>query len=129
MTCLSFSAAPPLARTSQYSGLLHNAILSLAANYSDHACFGPCDRGAVFASKAKRAIDTEAESPMLSTVVGLMLLGSYHSGTARHGLGYMYAGRLGVLSFQLPPLNLVIGMGLRMSQTRQFSSIQKICFL
>ncbi|KAK0218096.1 fungal-specific transcription factor domain-containing protein [Armillaria fumosa] len=98
--CLSFSAVPPLARTSQYSGLLHNAILSLAANYSDHACFGPCDRGAVFASKAKRAIDSEAESPMLSTVAGLMLLGSYHSGTARHGLGYMYA-----------------GMGLRMSQT------------
>ncbi|KAK0457686.1 fungal-specific transcription factor domain-containing protein [Desarmillaria tabescens] len=98
--CLSFSAAPPLARTSQYSGLLHNAILSLAANYSDRTCLGSCDKGAVFASEAKRAIDSEAESPMLSTVVGLMLLGSYHSGTARHGLGYMYA-----------------GMGLRMSQT------------
>lgn len=98
--CLSFSAISSLARTSQYSGLLHNAILSLAANYSDHSCLGPNDRGAVFASEAKRAIDSEAESPMLSTVVGLMLLGSYHSGTARHGLGYMYA-----------------GMGLRMSQT------------
>ncbi|KAK0202944.1 fungal-specific transcription factor domain-containing protein [Desarmillaria ectypa] len=98
--CLSLSAAPPLARTSQYSSLLHNAILSLAANYSDHTCLGPRDRGAMFASEAKRAIDSEAESPMLSTVVGLMLLGSYHSGTARHGLGYMYA-----------------GMGLRMSQT------------
>jgi len=101
--CLSVNPqTPPPLRTSQYSPLLHNAILSLAANYSDSAYLEVVDWGAPFAARAKQQIDSESERPMLSTVAGLALLGSYHSGSAKHGLGYMYA-----------------GMGFRMSYTRK----------
>lgn len=90
----------PSTRTSFYSPLLHNAVLSLAATFSDDARITENDAGAIFATKAKALIEDEAERPMLSTVQGLMLLGSYHSGSAKHGLGWLYS-----------------GMGLRMSTT------------
>lgn len=82
--------------------MLHNVILSLAANYSESRYLEAVDWGGPFAARAKQLIDSESERPMLSTVAALALLGSHHSGTAQHGLGYMYA-----------------GMGFRMSYTRK----------
>ncbi|KAM0747627.1 hypothetical protein T439DRAFT_383241 [Meredithblackwellia eburnea MCA 4105] len=95
--CDGSSPARP-SRTSYYSSLLHNAVLSLATAYSDDPRLEGA--GVAFADKAKEAMEEEAERPMLSTVQGLMLLGSYYSGRARHGLGWLWA-----------------GMGLRMSTT------------
>lgn len=92
---MSLCLSPPTAlnptlpiRTSYYSTLLHNALLSLAVSYSDDPRLTESDAGLKFAARAKEAIEDEAERPMLSTVQGLMLLGSYHSGNARHGLGW-----------------------------------------
>jgi hypothetical protein len=91
--CLSTSSpSPPPERTSFYSPLLHNAILSLAVAYCDDPRVRNVEAGLFFASVAKDAIEIEVERPMLSTVQGLMLLGSFHSGSARHGQGYYFAG-------------------------------------
>ncbi|KAF9260696.1 hypothetical protein L218DRAFT_1079168 [Marasmius fiardii PR-910] len=98
LVCLSWDGNPPC-RTSFYSPMLHNAILSMAANFCDDR-LGNEDRGKPFATRAIESIGIEGERPMLSTVSALMLLGSYHSGNAKQTLGYMYA-----------------GMGLRMCQT------------
>ncbi|ESK84965.1 fungal specific transcription [Moniliophthora roreri MCA 2997] len=97
--CLS-SQGNTQSRTSYYSPLLHNAVLSMGANFCEDPRLGIRDRGRPFAMKAIEAITIEGERPMLSTVSGLMLLGSYHSGNAKQSLGYLYA-----------------GMGLRMCQT------------
>ncbi|KAL0065758.1 hypothetical protein AAF712_007241 [Marasmius tenuissimus] len=90
-SCLSCEGDPP-SRASHYSPMLHNAILSIAANYCEGSRLGTKDRGKPFASKAIEYIGVEGERPMLSTVSALMLLGSYHSGTAKQSLGYMYSG-------------------------------------
>ncbi|KAL0571833.1 hypothetical protein V5O48_010129 [Marasmius crinis-equi] len=89
--CLRWDTEPHC-RTSYYSPMLHNAILSMAANFCDDARLGTKDRGKLFAARAIERIGHEGERPMLSTVSALMLLGSYHSGNAKQTLGYMYAG-------------------------------------
>ncbi|KAK1232452.1 hypothetical protein PQX77_004429 [Marasmius sp. AFHP31] len=101
--CLSYDENPP-SRASHYSPMLHNAILSIAANYCEGSRLGAKDRGKPFASKAIEYIGVEGERPMLSTVSALMLLGSYHSGTARQSLGYMYSG----MQSSLPPTSAVV---------------------
>lgn len=79
-------------RTSYYSPLLHNAILSLAVSFSDDPRVHDVEAGLFFASVAKDSIDIEVERPMLSTCQSLMLLGSFYSSSARHGLGWHHAG-------------------------------------
>src|SRR4051794_21592417 len=99
----SSTSSPRLTRTAHYSPLLHNAILSLAACLSDDPPSNqelsdsdgpPTSRelAGMFASKAKANVEVECERPMLSTVQGLMLLSSYHSGSGRDAIGWLYSG-------------------------------------
>lgn len=48
--------------------------------------------GIAFSKRAKDLLEEEAEAPMLSTISGLMLLGTYHASVARQNLGFIYAG-------------------------------------
>ncbi|ORY78476.1 fungal-specific transcription factor domain-domain-containing protein [Leucosporidium creatinivorum] len=88
--CLATPSAPQ--RTSYYSPMLHNAILALAVVYCSDPRVKDVDAVNLFASAAKAALEAEVERPMLSTLQGLMVLGSVHSGTSRHGAGYHYGG-------------------------------------
>ncbi|GAA5984765.1 hypothetical protein JCM10908_003494 [Rhodotorula pacifica] len=90
--CASSSSSPP--RTSNYSPLLHNALLSLAVSFSDDPRI-LSDKTALseaLATRAKSEIEREGERPTLATLQGLLLIGSHGSGSGRQGLGYIYSG-------------------------------------
>jgi hypothetical protein len=79
-------------RTAHYGPLLHNAILSTGVAYLD-VDFAVKDRlGAAFARRVRDLMEEEIDAPMLSTVVGLLLVGSHFSGTTRQSVGYVYSG-------------------------------------
>jgi hypothetical protein len=72
--------------------MLHNAILSLATVFCTDPRVTSVPAGLIFATAAKEYLEAEVERPLLSTMQGLMTLGSVHSGAGRHGQGYYYAG-------------------------------------
>ncbi|KAF9509059.1 hypothetical protein BS47DRAFT_181170 [Hydnum rufescens UP504] len=84
------SKAPPLLR--HYSVLFHNAILSVALAYSDNVHLRSREIRDRFANHAKSFFEAECRAPMLSTVQGLAILSSYHSGLSEQALGFMYFG-------------------------------------
>lgn len=79
--------------TAYYSPLLHCALIAIGVMYLDpESC---PDREAIsnwFGQRAATFFEGEIETPKLSTVIGLMLLGSHHAGHARQNLGYIYSG-------------------------------------
>ncbi|GAA5863052.1 hypothetical protein JCM3774_001405 [Rhodotorula dairenensis] len=90
--CPSSSPAPP--RTSNYSPLLHNALLSLACSFSNDPRI-LSDKAAIsdaLAARAKSELEREGERPTLATLQGLALIGSHGSGSGRQGIGYVYSG-------------------------------------
>lgn len=75
------------ASTHDYSALLHNSILALAA------AFSPVTVNAeLYSEKAKTFIEQESEAGLLSSVSGLLLLAEYHAGAARQKIGFLYFG-------------------------------------
>lgn len=87
--CLGSPDAP--GRTSYYSPMLHNAILSLGVVFCTDPRVASIPAAFIFATAAKEFLEAEVERPLLSTMQGLMTLGSVHSGSGRHGLGYYFA--------------------------------------
>lgn len=79
-------------RTADYSPLLHMAILSIGVVYTDRDSTERETLSLQFARSARPLFEDEIELAQLSSVVGLMLLGSSHAGHARQGLGYIYTG-------------------------------------
>ncbi|BGP19681.1 hypothetical protein JCM10213v2_007777 [Rhodosporidiobolus nylandii] len=90
--CLSTTSSSPPSRTSNYSTLLHCALLSIACAFKDDERTNDGSAARALSAKAKAAMDTEGERPMLSTLRGLLLLGSAHTGEGKVGLAYLYAG-------------------------------------
>ena len=79
--------------TAYYSPLLHCALLAIGVMYLDPESYP--DREAIsdwFGRRAATFFEEEIGSPKVSTVIGLMLLGSHHAGHARQNLGYIYSG-------------------------------------
>lgn len=83
------SPADPRPRSSL---AVHNAILALAVVYCTDSRITSVPAGVFFSSVAKDSVESEVERPMLSTLQGLMLLGSVHSGAGKHGAGYFWGG-------------------------------------
>lgn len=73
---------PPL---NHYSGVLHNAILAVALAYSDNPHLRSRDVRDRFAKHAKLFLEREFQAPTLSTVQGLAILSSFHSGLSEQG--------------------------------------------
>lgn len=103
--CLGSSLPSPPTRLSGYSPLLHNAILALACALSDDRRAKDSSAPKSLARQAKAFVEDEGERPTLSTLQGLLLVGSFHSGNRLQGLGYIYS-----------------GIAFRMSQTRTSTS-------
>lgn len=103
--CLGSSLPSPPTRLSGYSPLLHNAILALACALSDDRRAKESSAPKSLARQAKAFVEDEGERPTLSTLQGLLLVGSFHSGNRLQGLGYIYS-----------------GIAFRMSQTRTSTS-------
>lgn len=79
-------------RTAHYSPLLHNVVLALGVAFLDIPVEVREQLGIAFSKRAKDLLEEEAETAMLSTVSGVLLLGSYHASVARHNLGFIYSG-------------------------------------
>lgn len=94
-----------------YSPLLLNALLAHAAPLSrrlevrsDKA--DPKTNGDQFFRRAKRLLESEIESPTITTVQALALMGSREAGCGRNGLGWLYSG----MSFRM-----ALDLGLHLS--------------
>jgi hypothetical protein len=79
-------------RTAYYSPLLHNVILSVGLFYLDTDSDRKAQLAAGFARRASEMIEREVEAPLLSSVMGILLLGSHHTAVLRHSVGYIYSG-------------------------------------
>lgn len=84
------SQTPP--KTPHYSPMLHNALIALAAAFSDDPHISDLATRQKFATVAKGYIDLECQRPNICVVQALSLLGSFHSSQGDENLGYMYFG-------------------------------------
>ncbi|KAJ7683915.1 fungal-specific transcription factor domain-containing protein [Mycena olivaceomarginata] len=71
------SEAPPI--TPHYSPMLHNAILSLAAVYSDNPGIRDSETRQHFANAAKAYLEVDCKKPNLSLMHALTFLGSFYT--------------------------------------------------
>ena len=98
-------------RSKFYSPLLLNALLAHAAPLSRRLEVrsnrkDPKTNGDQFFKRAKRLLETEIESPSITTVQALALMGSREAGCGRNGLGWLYSG----MSFRM-----ALDLGLHLS--------------
>lgn len=96
-------------QSANYSPMLHNIILAIGVAFLQ---IDPLVRDRLrvaFSRRAKDLFEDEVESAMLSTISGVLLLGSYHAIVARQNLGFVYA-----------------GVGFRLVQARELGTVQKI---
>jgi hypothetical protein len=89
---MTASVNPPFPRTSHYSPLLHNAMLSIGLGFSDDPNLRHPLTRKKFADQAKSFIDEEGMNPSVATVQALAHLAAYHSLGAEHNLGWLYIG-------------------------------------
>jgi hypothetical protein len=85
------SSQPP-PKTTHYSPMLHNALMAFATAYSDNPRIRDLKSRQYFAQLAKSYIDKECQSPNISVVHALSILGSFHASQGDQTLGYMYFG-------------------------------------
>ncbi|CAD6583328.1 MAG: hypothetical protein CYPHOPRED_002339 [Cyphobasidiales sp. Tagirdzhanova-0007] len=95
--------------TAFYSPILHNVLLALGSKYSKDLRIQSAifqigenglplqkipleERGRAFAQNARDVLEGELNHPLLSTVTGCMLLGTWHQMDARPTLGWIYEG-------------------------------------
>lgn len=86
-------AVRPNVQTPYYGPLLHFAALAIGVMYLDNVSY--TNRELIsdsFARNAGNLFEKEIETAKLSTVTGLMLLGTHHAGHGRPSLGYIYSG-------------------------------------
>ena len=74
--------------------MLHNALLALATAFSDDPRIRDYKSRLYYATAARNYVDVECQSPNISAVHALSLLGSFHSSQGDQTLGYMYFGEL-----------------------------------
>jgi hypothetical protein len=78
--------------------MLHNALVALATAFSDDHRIRNIKSRRYYVTAAKSYIDDECQSPSISAVHALSLLGGFHSTQGDQTLGYMYFGMSGRIS-------------------------------
>jgi hypothetical protein len=79
-------------RTTHYSPLLHNEVLSIALTFADEEHLRVRSVRNIFASEAQKYLSAELERPTIATVHALALKSSYHSTNDEHTAGWTYMG-------------------------------------
>ncbi|KAJ7291285.1 hypothetical protein C8J57DRAFT_213548 [Mycena rebaudengoi] len=106
---LSFPASQSPPRTTNYSPMLHNAVMALAAAFSDDPYIR--ETRVHFLAAAKGQFEAECQNPNVSLVHALALLATYHAQEGAIILGEAYCGtsvRIGqVLGLSLDASTLV----------------------
>lgn len=90
------SERPP--RTPHYSPMLHNAILSLSAVFSDDQRIRDARTRQYFAKAAKACLEAECQRPDISLVHALAFLATYHGNKGDRIISELYCGA------SMPPL-------------------------
>jgi hypothetical protein len=72
--------------------MLHNALVALSTAFSDDHRIRNIQSRQYFAQLAKSYIDKECQTPNISVVQALSILGTFHVAQGDHTLGYMYFG-------------------------------------
>jgi hypothetical protein len=103
--------------------MLHNALIALASAFSDNHRIRDLKSRQYFADLAKSYIDKECQTPNISVVHALSILGSFHASQGDQTLGYMYFGELSLFFLRnllvLTVTLLCKGMSGRISQARK----------
>ncbi|KAJ7704480.1 hypothetical protein B0H17DRAFT_1039775 [Mycena rosella] len=81
---------PP--KTPFYSPMLHNAILSTAALFSDDPRIRDMNSRRYFITAAKKCLEAECEKPELSLVQALGMIGTFHGANGDHIVADLYFG-------------------------------------
>ncbi|KAI0782595.1 fungal-specific transcription factor domain-containing protein [Abortiporus biennis] len=81
---------PP--KSSHYSPMLHNAVMSVAFSYSDDPYRRQLEFRAKFADKAMSYFEQDCAKPTIPLVMALSLLASFHATKGEQGLGYIFFG-------------------------------------
>ncbi|KAJ7170905.1 hypothetical protein C8R43DRAFT_875329 [Mycena crocata] len=81
---------PP--KTPYYSPMLHNALIALAAIFSDDPRIRDVKARRHFINAAKGYLEAECQKPDISLVHALGLIGTFHGNEGEHILGDMYFG-------------------------------------
>ncbi|KAJ6590939.1 fungal-specific transcription factor domain-containing protein [Mycena vulgaris] len=93
------SQRPP--RTPHYSPMLHNALLSLSAIFSDDPYIRDPKTRQFFANTAKECLEAESQKPDISFVNSLAFLGTYYADLGDRILGDLYFGMCSRMSLSL----------------------------
>ena len=119
-TSSSSTSASSAIKTTHYSPMLHNALISVATAFSDDPRVRDLRARQAFAKEAKGYLETECQMPTISVVHALSMLGSFHSGIGEQTLGYLYFGScLFHVMVGKAILNFYLGMSARISQARE----------
>ncbi|KAF7366737.1 Zn(2)-C6 fungal-type domain-containing protein [Mycena sanguinolenta] len=85
------SEKPP--KTSHYSPLLHNAILSIYSVFSDNAYLRDLKTRQFFFRAAKASIEVEALKPDISLVAGLAFIGTFYADVGERIQAELFCGK------------------------------------
>ncbi|KAJ7028670.1 hypothetical protein C8F04DRAFT_1289671 [Mycena alexandri] len=98
---LSIPRSQPPPRTPNYSPMLHNAILSICAVFSDNPYIRDPKTRELFATKAKASLETECQKPTICLVPALAFIGSYHADAGDRILADLFFGMSTKISMDL----------------------------
>ncbi|KAJ7764606.1 fungal-specific transcription factor domain-containing protein [Mycena maculata] len=96
---LSVPRSQPPLRTQHYSPMLHNAVLSVSALFSDDPHIQDVKTRGYFTDAAKRYLEAECQKPSITLVQALAFIGTYYGNTGDRIQGDLYTGmasRLGI---------------------------------
>lgn len=89
---LSVPSSQERPKTSHYSPMLHNALLSLALSFLDDPELSDPKTRQCYFDKAKSFMDAECQHPNMSVIRALSFLGSFYGAQGKQELGFMYFG-------------------------------------
>lgn len=111
------SEAPPI--TPHYSPMLHNAILSLAAVYSDNPGIRDSETRQHFANAAKAYLEVDCKKPNLSLMHALTFLGSFYTNEGDRIQAEMFIGSSTSYYFSPPHQHSFVGMSKSIGTIRE----------
>ncbi|KAJ7764610.1 hypothetical protein DFH07DRAFT_916850 [Mycena maculata] len=98
---LSVPRSQPPLRTQHYSPMLHNAVLSVSAVFSDDPHIQDVKTRECFVDAAKRYLDAECQKPSIALVQALAFIGTHYANIGGRIQGDLYTGMASKLSISL----------------------------
>ncbi|KAJ7764602.1 hypothetical protein DFH07DRAFT_698722, partial [Mycena maculata] len=101
---LSVPRSQPPLRTQHYSPMLHNAVLSVSAVFSDDPHIQDVKTRGYFVDAAKRYLEAECQKPSITLVQALAFIGTHYANLCDRIQGDLYSGQ------SMSPIALGLGV-------------------